>query len=416
MTSSDQQKLRQIRIAVFVLFTSFGVVLATWAVHLPTLQRAAGLSSSGLGTILLALGVGALAGMQAFGPLSNRFGPIPVTIVSSCAMALAVNLPVNATQPWFAGAGALVFGVCTGLAEVSMNAVAVAIERDYRRPIMSSFHAMFSVGNVIGSICAAAAFALAIPTAGAVASVTGCCAVAVVGARTLMRGWSASVRDEHARTDGERADHGSREQPSPRRSQIVALCVMAFLFLLCEGAAMDWSSIHAQEHLDVSASQGTIAFGTFVTAMTISRFNIDRIAARFGPVAVIRWGSVLAFIGIATVMLAPTYSIVLVGWLLFGLGLAGGIPQVFTAAGNLDSGSHSTLSRVVSSGYVALLAGPALIGWVGEISSINAAMLIPLCALVVCGVGAGVTAGPAGGTADVSDDGTAAAIPGACEP
>jgi MFS family permease len=128
-------------------------------------------------------------------------------------------------------------------------------------------------------------------------------------------------------------------------------------------------------------------------AMTASRFAVDRVAQAIGPVWVLRGGAVLAMVGMLTVILAPDLPIVLVGWALFGVGLAGGLPQVFTAAGNLGGPtSGRTLSRVVGVGYLAILGGPALIGWMVELVSWTGALLVPLCAMLVCVLTAPVVA------------------------
>ncbi|MDV3129918.1 MFS transporter [Mycobacterium sp. 21AC1] len=370
------------RLAVFALFVSFGIVLATWAVHLPALQRASGLSTSGLGTVLFVVGVGALGGMQLCGPLTDKFGTAPVAAVAGAAMALAVVAPLAMTTPLHVGLGALVFGFATGSADVSMNAAAVSIERDYGRPIMASFHAVFSVGTVIGSLLGAAGYAADVPVLAAVATVSAGCVGLVGSARLMLRG----------RVDPAPGPGASPQAGRPARGRVLILGVLAFLLLLSEGSAMDWASVHAQQHWDASPALGTMAFGAFVTAMTVSRFVIDRLAQRLGPVAVLRWGCLLAAVGVATVIVAPNLQVSLLGWILFGVGLSGGVPQVFTAAGNLDGAAGRVLSRVVGVGYLAILAGPAVIGWIGEASSLNAAFVVPLCAVLAGAAAAAVVA------------------------
>jgi MFS family permease len=170
---------------------------------------------------------------------------------------------------------------------------------------------------------------------------------------------------------------------------VLLLGAVAFLCLRCEGSAMDWSSLHAQQHLDASSVQGASAFASFVSAMTVGRLLVDRIAHRVGPVAVVRFGSVLAVVGGLLVVTVPSLPVVMLGWALFGLGLAGGAPQVFSTAGNLGPDSRA-LSRVVGMSYLALLAGPAMVGWIGEATSLNTALLVPVAGAAVCVVAAGI--------------------------
>jgi MFS family permease len=170
---------------------------------------------------------------------------------------------------------------------------------------------------------------------------------------------------------------------------VLVLGVLAFLLLLSEGSAMDWSSLHAQQHLGTSPTMGALAFGTFVTAMTVGRFSVDRVAQHIGSARVLRWGAAAAAVGIIVVTLSPVLPLTLLGWIMFGLGLSGGVPQVLSAAGNVSGASGRALSRVVGLGYVAILAGPAVIGWLAEVTSLNTAFVVPLCAVLTCALAAG---------------------------
>jgi MFS family permease len=371
---------------VCLLFACFGTTLATWAVHLPTLQHTTGMTTAMVGTLLLISGVGALAGMQVCGVLLDRLSVSSVTLATGVAMAVSVLVPLAATTTAGAVGGALLFGVATGSADVSMNSAAVGVERAYGRPIMASFHAVFSLGSVAGSLLATIAFALHLPARPATAAVSVLVVAVLAGISRWLTGFSFRAGDDNGPCGDPSATTPVREQVSRRR--VVVLGVLAFLLLLSEGGAMDWSSLHAQQHFAAQPALGSLAFGCFVTAMTVGRLCVDGIAARIGPVAVVRWGCALAAVGIGTVIVAPVIPVAFVGWLMFGLGLAGGIPQVFTAAGDAGQGSGRVLARVVGMGYVAMMAGPALIGWLAQVSSMNAALLLPLGATAVCGLAA----------------------------
>jgi MFS family permease len=367
-----------------MLFACFGMTLATWAVHLPSVQRATGMSTAMVGTILLISGMGALLGMQVCGPLADRLGSSTVGLFTGAAMAVSVLAPLAAPSTGWVAGGALLFGAATGAADVAMNAAAVEVERAYGRPIMGSFHAVFSLGSVAGSVLATIGFLLRLSTLVASATVAGVVGVMLLAVSGVLR--NADLGDPVADAPDETPPE--RTSASAPTLRVIVLGALAFLLLLSEGAAMDWSSLHAQQHFGVAPAVGSVAFGCFVTAMTIGRFCADRIAGRFGSVATVRWGCALAALGVATVFLGPGIPVALVGWVLFGFGLAGGIPQVFTAAGNIGAGSGRVLARVVGMGYVAMLAGPALIGWLAELSSINTALLLPLCAIAVCALAA----------------------------
>jgi MFS family permease len=315
------------------------------------------------------------------GPLADRLGSSAVGLCTGAAMAVTVLVPLAATSTAGVAAAALLFGAATGAADVAMNAAAVEVERAHRRPIMGSFHAIFSLGSVIGSLLATIGFLLGLSTVVASAAVTAMVLVLLAVAAGCLRGLHVShpaavAPDETARSG------------SSRRLRVIALGSLAFLLLLSEGAAMDWSSLHTQQHFGAGPALGSTAFGCFVAAMTVGRFCADAVAGRWGAVVTLRWGCLVAGLGVTTVLLAPGIPVAMVGWVLFGCGLAGGIPQVFTAAGNIGAGAGRVLARVVGMGYVALLAGPALIGWLAELSSINTALVLPLGAIVVCALAA----------------------------
>ncbi|MUM16870.1 MFS transporter [Mycobacterium sp. CBMA271] len=384
------------RVAVIGVFASFGLVVATWAVHLPTMKQAAGMSSTVLGFVVLILGCGALAGMQLSGVLVDRFGSGPIAVAGGAAMALGVNIPLSATTVWVAGVGAFLCGIAVGITDVAMNAAAVDVERFYGRPIMASFHGVFSVGNVVGAGIGSGAFALHIPVFVTVLVITVLCLSLLTCAGTVL------LRDKLRAGEVEAPDTIPYTLPPAvkyRRSQVWMLGILAFLLMLSEGSATDWSNLHSQEHLGASHSAGALVFLVFMFAMTVGRFTVDKVVERVGRVLVLRWGCALAAAGLLVVIASPVLPLTMAGWAAVGLGLAGGVPQVFTVAGNIDEQHEGrVLSRVVGTGYVAVLGGPALIGWIADALTLNTALVLPVFAVLICGCAAGALAvsSPAG--------------------
>lgn len=362
-------------------------MLSTWAVHLPALQTATGISTSTLGTILLILGAGAIAGMRLSARLADRFGPRWVAVLSMGAMALLIVPPLIATNWVWAAAGAFVLGLATGSGEVAMNAAAVVTERLYERPLLASFHGAFSASTVVGSLISAAAFSLHASTLTTVLIASGVCLAVVTLAAAALRRCDPAL-DVPAAAPADPPDTGTDGAAPVSRGRVAVLCLLAFLFLFAEGSAMDWSSMHAQRQLGETPAAGAIAFGSFVGAMTIGRFCIDRLSARYGPVVIVRFGAAVAIVGLVVVVLSTALPLTLVGWALTGLGVAGGVPQVISAAGNLGDGSARRLSLVVGVGYLAILAGPGVIGWVADLTSLSTAFALPIAAVVVCALAA----------------------------
>ncbi|WP_242641214.1 MFS transporter, partial [Streptomyces kasugaensis] len=379
-----------------------GFVMGMWIVHIPAIEHRTGVTHAVLGWLLLFLGGGAFAGMQLCGPLTDRFGSHRVVPAGGLLCSAALVLPGLAQGPWALAAALLVLGFGNGCLDVGMNTHAVHVESRYGRPVMSAFHAVFSVGGVLA---------------------------ALVGARTLSWGWSAPVtlsciaglgvavtlvtttgllrpRPDGPAPDGGPANqslaedtngHGDAEvapggKSGKRRtpSRIWALAVLALALMLCEGVANDWSALHLRDVLDAPAATAALAYGAFATAMTVGRFATDRVVARIGPVRLVRYGTALAAAGLVATALSPWIPLALAGWTVFGIGLSGCIPQFFSAAGHADAGaSGANVSRVAGLGYLGVLAGPAVIGPLTQVIPLNLTFFLPvaLCVLAACTAG-----------------------------
>ncbi|MFD4429449.1 MFS transporter [Nocardia sp. NPDC058497] len=214
---------------------------------------------------------------------------------------------------------------------------------------------------------------------------------------------ATTVPDSGSANDAARGGTGESTPLTPGRSpktqagdrertrKVLSLGVIAFVLLLAEGVAADWSALQVREHLGASESDAALAFGAFSATMTLGRFLADRVSAAIGPVAIVRFGSLLAAAGLGVVITSPWLPLTLVGWAMCGLGLAGGVPQIFTAAGNLGGMTAATdMSRVFTIGYLGLLAGPAVIGWLTAVIPLTAALAVPLMLTLACAAAAKV--------------------------
>jgi len=361
---------RAARVATFLYFTINGFVIGLWVVHIPVVEESTGIAHSTLGLLLLVLGGAAFAGMQLAGPLVDRVGQRRLLPASGVLLGFVAVGPGLADSWWTLGIALALLGFGNGTIDVAMNSHAVVVERRYPRPIMSAFHAMWSIGGAVAALVGAAALNAEVPTAVTLgAAGVLCVVVSVVAARFLIEEGGGEV-------EGPVVD----EVPVARPRRLVWLLgAIAFAFMLAEGAANDWAALHSEDVLGTTASAAAFAYGSFAVAMTVGRFATDRVAALAGPVAVVRYGALLAAVGVGLVMVSPWVWLALVGWALFGLGLSGGVPQLFTAAGNLDPrASGALMAGVVGLGYVGLLAGPAVVGGLTHWVSLSVAFAVPL--------------------------------------
>lgn len=383
-----ERSLRLGRLATFAYFVLNGFLMGMWIVHIPDIEHRAGISHAVLGWLLLLLGAGAFAGMQLVGPLTDRFGARTVVPLSAALCSAGVVLPGWAANAWTLGAALLVLGLGNGCLDVSMNAHAIQVERGYQRPVMSAFHAAFSIGGVLAALAGARMLSWGwspVANLGTVALLG--LTVAAVAAPALLGTRSADAPETSAGPPA--AAEGRRGTKTPRR--IWGLATLALMIMLCEGVANDWSTLHLRNVLGAPAATAALAYGAFSTAMTIGRLLTDRVAARFGSVAVLRYGASAAALGLTAASLSSSIPLTLIGWTLFGAGLSGCVPQLFSAAGHADPDAAGTnVSRVAGLGYVGMLAGPAIIGPLTQVMPLHLTFFLPVAFCAVAAATAGI--------------------------
>ncbi|MGZ3145487.1 MFS transporter [Lentzea chajnantorensis] len=375
--------LRAARVATFTYFALNGFLLGMWIVHIPTVERRVGIDHAELGRLLLVLGLGAFIGMRAGGWLTDRFGARTVTPLAGVLCSAAVVLPGLSTGELALAAALLAFGFGNGVLDMAMNGHAVVVEREYARPVMSAFHATWSLGGVAASLVGARTLSweLSPDTTLAVVAVVGV-VVSLVTAPALSHG-ATTIPHE-----------GDEDQPRTKKKVPLRIWVMAglaFMVMLSEGVANDWSVLHLQDVLGAEPQIAALAYGAFATTMTVGRLLADRVTAKIGPMAVLRWGAVIAAAGLLLAAFAPWTGLAIAGWAVAGAGLSGTVPQLFSAAGHADPSSAAVnMSRVAGLGYIGVLAGPAVIGWLTHLMPLNVAFVLPVLFCVVTAFAAGV--------------------------
>ncbi|MFD4542941.1 MFS transporter [Streptomyces bauhiniae] len=396
-----ERSLRAARVATYIYFVLCGTLMGAWVVHIPAIEDRVGISHATLGGLLVLLGLGAFVGMQVAGPLTDRLGARIVVPASGILCGAALVLPGLAQDPWTLAGALLVFGFCNGCLDVSMNAHAVHVEKAYGRPVMSGFHATFSVGGVLAALVGAGAASAGLNSAACMAALGAVgVVIALASARALL---PAAPAVPVVRNPGSGSEAEPEAAPAAKRrsstGRVWLLAALALMVMLCEGAANDWSALHLKDVLGAPASTAAFAYGTFAAAMTLGRLLADRFVARFGSMAILRYGAGTAAVGITLVALGPWMWAAFTGWALFGLGLSGCVPQLFSAAGHADpAAAGANVSRVAGLGYVGMLAGPAVIGWLTHLVALNHAFVLLTLLCVTTAVGARVLRSGAGHT------------------
>ncbi|WP_312690672.1 MFS transporter, partial [Brevundimonas nasdae] len=308
---------------------------------------------------LLCLGVGSVLAMALTGVLSAKHGSRPIIIVSGLIMAAAMPFLAFAPSPITLGVALFVFGAGLGSLDVAMNIHAVEVEKASPRPLMSGFHALFSIGGFGGAASVTAMLSLGLaPVVCAVVS-------AIVVGVAILLAWPRLIATQ--------ADEGAPLFAFPR-GIVLVLALLAAVTFLTEGAILDWSALLLTDAGLVPLSQGGVGYIVFSLAMTTGRLVGDGVTARIGDFRTLFWGGLAALAGFAVLLLVKEPVIAIAGFVLIGLGASNIVPVLFRLAGAQKSmPSGLAVAAITTTGYAGILMGPAGVGAVAKLVGLPAA-------------------------------------------
>jgi predicted MFS family arabinose efflux permease len=370
MLSADRPETR---LATRLAFLVAGFGLACWAPLVPFAKARLGVDDGVLGILLLCLGGGSVVAMLGTGVLGARFGSKPIIIAGCLGIVLTLPLLAIVATPWALGLVLIVFGAAVGSLDVAMNIHAVEVEKASDRPLMSGFHALFSIGGFAGSAVMTLLLTLRMGpfTATLLASV-------FMLAATLIA-WPRLLRTAQG--------HEGPLFVMPH-GVILVLAGLAAIMFLVEGALLDWSALLITSQDIVEASRGGVGYMLFASAMTAGRLSGDAVTGRFGDRAILVGGGGIALAGFAVLLISPFPWIALAGFVLIGLGAANIVPVFFRLAGSQKvMPSALAVAAVTTTGYAGILVGPAGIGFVADLLGLPAAfwmLALLLCLVPVC--------------------------------
>ncbi len=344
------------RAGVALLFLMNGFMVGSWAPKIPEFASRLGLSEKELGLMILVFGVGSIIMMPIAGSQIARFGSSQVSkIVAVLATPMLLLLSVTG-EIWSGAVAIFLFGGLIGAMDVAMNANAVATEKHMRRAIMSSCHAFWSLGGLLG----ASSGGFLIQKLGVFSHSV---IVTLVAAFLVVLCWKIVLHDA-PHPDEPKDESRSR---LPRSPLPWLIGVVALFCMIPEGAILDWGALYMRNELGASVALSGFAFAGFSLTMAIMRFAGDLIRDRLGAVLTLRICGAIAICGLAIIGLAPNTTIAIAGFALAGVGISNMVPIVFSAAGNLPGMAAGVgLSVVTTMGYSGILLAPSVIGFIAE--------------------------------------------------
>ncbi|WP_243740607.1 MFS transporter [Streptomyces sp. 8K308] len=362
---------RRLRAALTAFFALDGFVFAGWVVRIPAVKEQTGASSSALGLALLGVSLGAVVTMMLTGRLCQRFGARPVTVGAALVLAASVALPPHAGSPLVLGLVLLLFGAAFGALNVAANSAAVELVAALGRPVMPSFHAAYSLGGMLGAGVGGL-------VAGQVSAARHLGALAVLGvamvavaARFLLSAAAPGGQAPDGAT-GARATAEPGSGGAETRWLVLVLGLIALCTAYGEGALADWSALHLRESLGANAGLAAAGYSVFAMAMTVGRLTGSALLERLGQTRALVAGGATAAVGMLLGALGPTVWLVLLGFVITGLGLANIFPVAIGRAGALAGAQGVAAASTL--GYGGFLLGPVAIGFLADWFSLATAM------------------------------------------
>jgi hypothetical protein len=311
-----------------------------------------------MGLLLSGTSVAVILIVPVAGQAVARHGSAQVTWIGGIACALAVSLVVLAPRPLLVAAALFVVGGTSATMDVAMNTHGVGVEQRLGRPIMSSLHAGWSFGGMTGAAFAAVLAGLGVGAQGTVAAASALIVVAVIVFGRRIGPGSAGAGEDTPRFT------------LPSRG-VVLLAVLCLLVMVTEGAMGDWAGLYLRQDLGADRALAALAFAFFTAGMTAGRIVGDAVNRRIGPVALLRWGALLTGIPLVAMLLVGAQGAAFAGLFAIGLGVANGVPLMFSAAGRQpDTPPGPGIAAVSSMGSLGFLAGPPFIGFLAAATSL----------------------------------------------
>jgi len=368
-----REPLRAAAAATFLVFGINGLVFASWAARIPAVTDTLGITSGQMGTLLLCVAVGSLIALPTAGWVVNRLGTantIRAAGLLAAAAGAGIAVSLNAVSIPGTAVSLFFFGIGIGLWDVSQNIEGADVEHQLGRTIMPQFHAAFSGGAFVGALIGAGLSQLGI---GLPIHLVVIAAVVVVAALTAPRYFLPHAAEADGSHD---ADAGAPRAGSAwREGRTVLIGVVVLGATLTEGAGNDWIAKAAVDGLGAPQSTGALLFAVFVLAMTAMRLFGGRLIDGYGRVPVLRASMGAAAAGLALFVFAGNLWVAAGGAALWGVGAALAFPMGMSAAADDPRRAAVRVSVVSTLGYVAFLAGPPLLGYLGDLTGIRLALL-----------------------------------------
>ncbi len=381
---SERRTMNKPRVAVSVAFASNGIAAGSFMVRIPDFKEKLDITNSQFGLALFILMIGVLISIKKAGSLAAKYGSRTIAVPATVGMAVAMFL-VSLTDTYLLFSLALfLFGFTLATQDISMNAHAIAVEHRYKARYMSTFHAIFSIGGLVGALLAGV---LAQFEVSLIAHSIAVGSVVALFALLLRNWWLPAAVDIHP------IEEGKKKIKKPRIFLILG--ILGFCGQVGEGAAGDWGGILARDEFGASPFLSSMPYVVFSATMVIGRLFGDRITTKYPAGRVLSAGGLISGGGlIAGLLIGGIYGQIF-GWLTLGAGLSILIPILFSESGRIAKEQYAGeiapsegVAMVSGVAYFGFMAGPPIIGFLSGVIDLRWAMLFPGILALILGVSA----------------------------
>ncbi|MGY4721183.1 MFS transporter [Naumannella huperziae] len=383
-TTSPSRELLRWRNAIFAIFFATGYAVASWMSRIPRLRDDLGASTGQMGLLVFTFSVGSIVSLSFSSHVIARFGAratIRTGLLMLAGGMLIAGLGTLDPNAPLIVAGLVVAGLGMGSTDVAMNFSGAAAERDLGKTVMPLFHAAFSFGTMAGAGVGALAAALGVPIAPQ--AVFAALLTAAIAATTVRIPLAAKPTDD----DEPEPSFGER-MAVWRHPATWAIGLVVLGMALTEGAANDWLALAAVDGRGMTDAQGAVVLGIFLTAMTVGRIAGVRVVDRIGRVRTVLATAIIAAVGLVAVIFVPHPVALYGGAALWGVGASLGFPLGMSAAADDPRNGAARVSAVATIGYLAFLAFPPLLGFLGDHIGILHTLLVVLVLIVAAALAA----------------------------
>ncbi|WP_371974740.1 MFS transporter [Lelliottia nimipressuralis] len=391
MTLISPRKALQRRLwALFMFFFIPGLLMASWATRTPAIRDILSVSTAEMGIVLFGLSIGSMSGILCSAWLVKRFGTRKVIRTTMCSA--VVGMLILSTALWFASPvmfafGLMVFGGSFGAAEVAINVEGAAVERELNKTVLPMMHGFYSLGTLAG-----AGVGMALTAFGTAASLHILLA-ALICILPILTGITF-IPDGTGKNSAEDQKSTEKGLPFYRDMQLMLIGVVVLAMAFAEGSANDWLPLLMVDGHGFSPTSGSLIYAGFTLGMTVGRFTGGWFIDRYSRVAVVRASAMMGALGIALIIFVDVDWIAGISVILWGAGASLGFPLTISAASDTGPDAPTRVSVVATTGYLAFLVGPPLLGFLGEHYGLRSAMLVVLALVIVAALVAKAVAKP----------------------